>query len=181
MTAFDTIVLIIVGFGAIVGFMRGFVQEVLAIFAWLVAIVAIRYFHSDLSAILLEHLGTPTSAAILAFALLLLVPYGVMKLIARKVGAQSRKSVLGPIDRVLGFGFGALKGIIVVVLGFSLIVLGYDNFWLSDGRPDWISNGRSYPFINAGSEALVELIEERREEIQNAVTNDVSEAIEAQE
>lgn len=166
MTAFDITVLIIVGIGAIAGFLRGFVQEVLALVAWVVAIIAIRYFHSDLSGILLEYLGTPTSSAILAFALLLLVPYGFIKLMARKAGEKSRQSVLGPIDRLLGFGFGALKGMIVVVMGFSLLVLGYDTFWGEEGRPEWITEGRAYPFINAGSEALVELIEERRAEIE---------------
>lgn len=170
MTAFDITVLIIVAIGAIAGFMRGFVQEVLALTAWVVAIIAIRYFHSDLTEIVLGYLDTPTSSAILAFALLLLVPYGFIKLMARKIGQKSRESVLGPIDRVLGFGFGALKGIIVVVVGFSLVVLGYDTFWGVEGRPEWIMEGRAYPLINAGSEAMVEMIETRREAIENGAS-----------
>lgn len=174
MTAFDTIVLVIVGLGAVIGFSRGLVQEVLALAAWVVAVVAIRYFHSDLSDFLLGYMGAQTSSAILAFALLLLVPFGIMKMIARKAGESSRNSVLGPIDRVLGFGFGALKALIVVVVAFSLIVLGYDNFWGSTGRPEWITNGRAYPLINAGSEALVEEIVVRREEIKNGVAEGVS-------
>jgi membrane protein required for colicin V production len=163
MTGFDIIVLVIVGVAAIGGFARGFVQEVLSLAAWVLAIVAIRFLHTDFTAALNDYIGSPSGAAVLAFALLLLIPYGIVNLIAGRIGKASRRSVIGPIDRVLGFGFGAVKGVIVVVIAFSLVVLGYDTVWGPDGRPDWIRNARTYAFVNAGSEALVQLIEMRRE------------------
>ena len=165
MTGFDLIVLLIVGVGAIAGFMRGFVQEVLSLMSWVLAIFAIRFLHTDLTAAILDFMGSPVTASILAFALLLLVPYAAMKLIARVAGRKSRESVLGPIDRVLGFGFGAMKGIIIVVVGFSLLVLGYDTIWGAQGRPLWISEARSYQLVDAGSKAMVQIIAERRERI----------------
>ncbi len=162
MTGFDLIVLLIVGVGAIGGFMRGFVQEVLSLAAWALAVLAIRYLHIDLTAAILDFMGSPVTASILAFALLLLIPYAAMKLIARVAGRKSRDSVLGPIDRVLGFGFGAVKGIIIVIIGFSLLVLGYDTIWGATGRPVWIAEARSYQLVDAGSRAMVQMIEERR-------------------
>jgi membrane protein required for colicin V production len=163
MTGFDIIVLVIVGIAAIGGFTRGFVQEVLSLAAWALAVVAIYFLHTDLTAVLNEYIGTPSGAAVLAFMLLLLIPYAVMKLIAGRIGKASRNSVIGPIDRVLGFGFGAVKGVIMVVIAFSLVVLGYDTVWGPEGRPAWIRDARTYPFVNAGSEAMVQLIEMRRE------------------
>src|SRR5687768_7262227 len=112
MTGFDIIVLLIVGVAAVGGFMRGFVQEVLSLLAWLLAVLAIRYLHTDLTAFLFQYVGTPSGASVLALVLLLLIPYLAMKLIAAKAGKASRSSVLGPFDRVLGFGFGAVKGVI---------------------------------------------------------------------
>jgi len=165
MTGFDIIVLVIVGVAAVGGFTRGFVQEVLSLLAWILAVFAIRYLHTDMTQFLFEYVGSPTSAAILAFALLLLIPYAGMKLIAGRIGTASRNSMIGPIDRVLGFGFGAIKGLVIAVIGFSLIVLGYDTVWGPQGRPPWIIEARSYPFINAGSEAMVQLIHERREHL----------------
>ena len=162
MTGFDIAVLLLVGLGAITGFMRGFVQEVLALAAWVLSLVAIHYMHTPLSAAVLEFIGTESGAAVFAFALLLLVPYAIVKLIGNRLGAASRSSVLGPIDRVLGFGFGALKGVIIAVLAFSVLVLGYDTIWGAGGRPNWITQSRSYPFINASSDALVSMIGERR-------------------
>ena len=136
MTVFDIIVLVVVGVAAIGGFMRGFVQEVLSLAAWILAVAAIHYLHTDLTAFIARFIGTPTSAAMLAFALLLLIPYAAMKLIAGRVGQASRNSIIGPIDRALGFGFGTVKGVIIVVIGFSLLVLGYDTVWGQDGRPE---------------------------------------------
>lgn len=165
MTGFDIAVLLLVGLGAITGFARGFVQEILALLAWFFALFAIRSLHTPLTEAIEPTVGTLSGAAILAFALLLLVPYAFVKLVARWLGTKTRASVLGPIDRVLGFGFGAVKGIIIVVLAFSVLVLGYDTVWGPGGRPNWITQARAYPFINASSEALVTLIAERRREM----------------
>lgn len=161
MTGFDIIVLVIVGAGAVGGFLRGFVQEVLSLAAWVLAIVAIYFLHTDLTAIFYEYIGGASAAAVLAFAVLLLVPYLALRIIAARAGRSARKSLLGPIDRVLGFGFGAVKGVIIVVMAFSLVVLGYDIVWGEAGRPNWVRTARTYPFINASSEAMVQLIRER--------------------
>ena len=76
--------------------------------------------------------------------------------------------MLGPIDRLLGFGFGAVKGMVITVLAFSVLVLGYDTVWGIGGRPTWITQARTYPFVNASSEALVKMIAERRKEAAEA-------------
>lgn len=165
MTGFDIIVLIILGVAAAGGFLRGFVQEVLSLAAWVLALFAIHILHTDLTGWLMKYVGTPRGAAVLAFALLLLIPYAAMKLIAGRMGEASRNSILGPVDRVLGFGFGAVKGAIVVVMAFSVLVLGYDSVWGLAGRPAWIVNARTYPVVNAGADALVKLIDDRRQEL----------------
>jgi len=168
MTGFDIAVLLLVGAGAVTGFWRGFVQEILSLGAWIVAIVAIRMLHTPMTQFLLDKVGTESGASVLAFAILLLVPYLFIRAIARWLGSASRNSLLGPIDRVLGFGFGAIKGTIIVVMAFSILVLGYDTVWGVGGRPGWITQARTYPFVNAGSEAMVTMIAERRKEAAEA-------------
>ena len=165
MTVFDFIVLGIVAIAAIGGFMRGFVQEVFSLAAWIFAAFAIRYIHTPLTMALAEYTGFGISTGILAFALLLLIPYAAMKVIANNLGEASRKSPLGPIDRVLGFGFGGLKGVLVVVIAFSLLVRGYDTVWGISGRPNWITMARSYDLVDGGSRSLVEIIAERRDDV----------------
>jgi membrane protein required for colicin V production len=162
MTGFDIAILVLVGLGAITGLMRGFVQEILALAAWVIALFAIHNLHTPLSEWLMPTIANQSGAMVLAFAMLLLIPYGIVKLVANRMGEASRESVLGPIDRLLGFGFGAVKGIVIAVMAFSVLALGYDTVWGAGGRPQWITQARAYPFINAGSEALVEIIAERR-------------------
>ena len=58
--------------------------------------------HTPLTLALQDHIGTDITTALLAFTLLLLIPYAAMKVIANNVGSVSRNSMLGPVDRVLG-------------------------------------------------------------------------------
>lgn len=172
MTGFDYVVFLVVAVGAIGGFFRGFVEEVLSLLAWCIVLVAVHYGLEPLTAWLQPHLKTETGAGVLAYALLMVVPWGLMRLIARRMGAASRDSVLGPIDRLLGFGFGAVKGAILVALGFTLLVFAYDVVWGVKGRPEWITEARTYPFLNAASEELVTMISERRAEAAEAAADD---------
>ena len=176
MTGFDIIVFLIVGVAAVGGFMRGFVQEVLSLASWALAIVAIRFLHTDMTAFMVDWVGTPSGAAVLAFALLLLIPYAGMKLIANRLGQATRASMLGPFDRVLGFGFGAVKGVIITVMAFSILVLGYDTVWGPAGRPEWITQARTYPFVNASADAMVQLIDERQRRLRGEAAEDGGEA-----
>jgi membrane protein required for colicin V production len=173
MTGFDIAVFLLVALGAVTGFMRGFVEEVLSLAAWVLSLIAIHYLHGPMAAFLEPRIGTPSGASILAFAILLLIPYAAMKVIAGFAGRTTRASVLGPIDRLLGFGFGSIKGVIIAVLAFSVLVLGYDTVWGPGGRPTWITQSRSYPFIDAASDALVVQIGERRAAAEAAASADL--------
>lgn len=172
MTGFDYIVLLIVGVAAAGGFMRGFLQEVLSLAAWVLAAFAIRFLHTPLTLALHGYIGTDITTSLLSFALLLLIPYAAMKVIANNVGAASRGSLLGPVDRVLGFGFGALKGSLIVAVAFALLVLGYDAVWGYKGRPSWITGARSYELVDASSRALVEVLAERRAQLRQQSADD---------
>ena len=165
MTGFDIIVILIVAVAAIGGYMRGFLQEVLSFGAWVLAAFAIRYMHTPFTLQMQDYIGRGISTSVLCFALLLLIPYAAMKVIANNVGKASRNSILGPIDRVLGVGFGALKGLLVAIIGFSVLVLGYDSVWDYQGRPDWITTARSYELVDAGSRTMVEVLAQRREKL----------------
>jgi len=174
MTGFDYVVFLIVAVCAIGGFFRGFVEEVLSLLAWCVGLFAVRYAHEPLTLLLAPHLKSETGAGVLAFGILTVVPYFGAKMLASSLGSASRSSALGPIDRVLGFGFGAIKGFIIMVLGFSLLVFGYDIVWGVDGRPTWITAARTYPFLNAASEELMTMIDQRRDEAAQAAAKDAA-------
>ncbi len=168
MSGFDILVMVVVGLSATYGFMRGFVQEAISLLAWVFAIFAIHNLHSPLADVLAPHVGTESGASVLAFFLLLILPYALVRGLARWLGSASRGSVLAPVDRVLGFGFGAVKGTVLIVLAYSVLILAYDTVWGPDGRPGWITHARTYRFIDASSEAMVKMISERRKQSEKA-------------
>jgi membrane protein required for colicin V production len=162
MTALDIIVLFLLGSGAIFGFLRGFVQEALSMIAWVLIIAAVRMFHAPATAALAEAVGSGSGAAVAAFLAIVIVIYALGKWISCSLGAKSRKSLLGPIDRMLGFGFGLLKGLIMATLIFLLFVMGYDMVYGADeGRPEWMTTSRTYPLLNASGEAMSEFVREQ--------------------
>ncbi|MFZ5746738.1 MAG: CvpA family protein [Pseudomonadota bacterium] len=163
LTALDILVLLAIGGAAVLGFLRGFVTEVLALLAWLLIVVAIKFFHTPLTELLSGVVGTVSGAAVLAFAIIGGVTYFGGRMVARAIGARTRDSFLGPIDRALGFGFGALKGLILVSLGFLLVVLVIDT--VSGGpakRPEWITASTTYPLLNNTSASIADFVDRRR-------------------
>jgi membrane protein required for colicin V production len=179
MSALDIFVVVLLAGGALIGTVRGLVQEMLSLMAWVVAIVMLRLFHAQISVALTEPVGSATAAAVLAFVILFLPSFLFMKLVARALGKRSRKSVLGPFDRVLGGGFGMLKGLLAATLFFLLANLATDVVYGPDAkRPDWMRKSQTYPLLNASGRAVVDWVETRRrgseklEEAQNLETNE---------
>lgn len=163
MSALDIFVILVLVGGAAVGFVRGFVYEFLSLLAWAAAIAAIKLFHTQLSGGLSSIVGTPSGSAVLAFALLFLPTFILVKLLARSVGVKTRRSLLGPVDRVLGGGFGLLKGLLAATLFFLFANLSTDLVYGPQAeRPSWMTNSRTYPLLNASGRAIVDWVEARR-------------------
>jgi membrane protein required for colicin V production len=163
MSALDIFVILLLAGGALVGFVRGFVHELLSLFAWVVAIAVLKLFHGQLSEGLAPSVGTDAAAAVLAFALLFVPSFLLVKLLARSIGGRTRRSVLGPVDRVLGSGFGFLKGLLGATLFFLLANLATDMIYGPQAdRPEWMTSSRTYPLLNASGRAIVDWVEARR-------------------
>jgi membrane protein required for colicin V production len=163
MTALDVITLLLVGGGLVLGAMRGFVSEMLALASWVVSIAALKLLHTPVTDALEGTVGTWAGAAVLAFALIFGIVFIAGKLIAWKVGGATRKSVIGPVDRLLGGGFGALKGLIIATLLYLAANLVYD-IWAGRQapRPAWMAESRTYPLLHASGRAIVDFVEARR-------------------
>ena len=165
MAGLDIIILVIVAVAAIGGFMRGLVQEVLSLASWIFAALAVHFLHPALTPAISSFLNSDRITPVFAFVLLLLIPYTSMKLIAANISEASEGAILGPVDRVLGFGFGAVKGALIAVFAFSVLALGFDEGWGYKGRPVWITSARTYPAADAFSRDLVPMIAIRREQL----------------
>lgn len=165
MTALDVFVFLLLIGGAAVGFVRGFVHEVISLLAWIVAIAMLKLFHSQLWTGLINSFHTSSAAAaVLAFAILFLPSFLGVKLVARSIGGRTRRhAVLGPVDRVLGGGFGALKGLLGATVFFLLANLATDMVYGPQAdRPVWMTSSRTFPLLNGSGRAIIDWVEARR-------------------
>jgi membrane protein required for colicin V production len=145
------------------GFLRGFVSEILSLFAWFLAIMALRYLHEPIRDLLIGPVGTVAGASVLAFAIVFGLVFVGGKLASRRLGGRVRNSVVGPVDRVLGAGFGALKGLIGATVLYLALSLVYDTIWgRAAERPEWMANSRTYPLLQSSGTTIVDLVEARR-------------------
>ncbi|MCJ8157630.1 CvpA family protein [Sphingomonas sp. LaA6.9] len=162
-TALDIVVLLLVGGAAILGFLRGFTTEVLSLLAWVAAIFALKFLHSPATALLSGWVGTEGGATVLAFALVFGVTFLIGRLAARAIGRRTRQSVLGGFDRLLGVGFGALKGLIIATVLYLAASLVYDVVYGARAeRPEWMRESRTWPLLHASGRALVDFVEYQR-------------------
>ncbi|WP_404333564.1 CvpA family protein [Sphingomonas sp. MMS12-HWE2-04] len=163
LTGLDIIVLLVIGGAAVLGFIRGFVTEVLALLAWLLVVMALKLFHNPLAALLAGWVGTAQGGAVLAFAIVAGLTYFGGRMVARAVGGRMRDSFLGPVDRVLGLGFGALKGLVLSSVAFLLVVLVFDTVGGGPAqRPKWITSSTTYPLLDASSATIADFVDRRR-------------------
>ena len=124
---------------------------------------ALKLFHAPATQALVGIVGTVSGAAVLAFALLTGVTWFAGRMVANALGKRTRTSILGPVDRALGLGFGALKGLILASLAFMVVALVVD--FARGGptrRPAWMTKSRTYPLLNATSAGIADILDRRR-------------------
>jgi membrane protein required for colicin V production len=155
LTGFDWVVLTLVGLLALIGLMRGFTHELIGLAGWVVAILAVRFLHEGFTGWLVPRTGGEASAATIAFILLFFGTLLAARLVATAAGGMAKRSLLGPFDRVLGLGFGALKG---VILASALFLMAQFMTGLFDDDrvpPAWLGDSRAAPLLALTANAMV--------------------------
>lgn len=109
---FIIIILALVGNGAIKGFIALFFGKA----AFLVGFIAGIIFNAPVAQILLKWIPVVILAKIVAFLLLFIVVYVLIKLVEKILGWIFKGDILRNLDRSLGFFFGLVEAVLVVVL-----------------------------------------------------------------
>lgn len=132
MNSTDYVIIAAILVSAIAGAIRGFLRESIAVATWLIALFLAWHF-SDLLA---PHLGgllaandvRPWAARVIIVVLVLLVGTATGAILAHYV----RLSIFSGMDRLLGFVFGLLRGVVLlgvfVILG-QLLRLQDEHWW----------------------------------------------------
>lgn len=128
-TIFDGVVAGVILISAVLAFSRGFVREVMAIAAWIVAGVAAFVFAPDVVPLMNEvpylsdFIGTSCELGILAaFTVVFVIALVLLSFFTPVFSSAVKNSPLGGLDAGLGFLFGVARGALLVVVA----LIAYD-------------------------------------------------------
>jgi membrane protein required for colicin V production len=141
----------------VLAFSMGLVKFLLLIASWVGAAVAAYLGFLHLGPYFEGIVKDPLFQAIAAAGTLFIVSLIVLTIATHMISNHVRGSVLGHLDRALGFVFGLFLGVILV----SMIYIGLTLFWPDeDDFPKEIAEAKTLPLIRAGAGALVSLMPE---------------------
>lgn len=136
----DWILLAILLISLLVGLWRGIVYEAISLASWVVAFVLAQWFAADVAARLpMAGAAEPVryAAGFVLVFVVSLVAGGLLAFIAKKLFAAVG---LGVLDRLLGGGFGLLRGV-VLVLALTMVVhmtpMASAAFWQESQGARW--------------------------------------------
>lgn len=155
LNVFDAIVLGILVLSALLSLFRGFVREVLSIFAWVGSALITLYNADKVAAALKPTLGGGAASIIVGT----LGTYFVSLVVISIINAILLKylkpgSEVGALDKILGLIFGLAKGAIIVVLGFYILTFVYDE----ESFPEEIKTAWCFPTVQSATTHFVGLL-----------------------
>ncbi len=156
-TLADGAVALIVLVSAFLAYNRGVTREALAIGGWIVAGLAAFYFAPMVSPLVLEIpvvaniLRSSCTLTVLAsFAIVFAAALLILSIFTPLLSSAVQDTVLGPIDRVLGFLFGIARGVLLI----GVLYLLYDTLVNETDRIAMIDQSFSHGFISDAAEAI---------------------------
>ena len=139
--AFDLVVVVLLLGSAIIGFARGAVREVLSITAFVVAVIATAWGAPmiwDQASSLLGSEWMGRAAAVFGVFVVVFLAISFLTNAIRRIVHD--RADIGLIDRILGFGFGVGRGIVIAALGLLIVESALP-------QTEWPTEGRAYRVI----------------------------------
>jgi membrane protein required for colicin V production len=131
MNVADALILLVIAISALLSLRRGFTREAFSLLTWVAAFVVARLFGPSLELMLDNTIDTPSARMAAAFAILFAATLVVGALINHLLGELIRVTGLSATDRLFGMVFGAVRGIllVVVLVGVGSHVFSADSWW----------------------------------------------------
>lgn len=155
-TMFDLIAVGVLLISGLFGFLRGLTKEVLSVAGWIGAAVAAYFLRHIprpwIEPYIVDQLLLDVACMALVFIVAVILISLATSLIAS--GVRSFKAI-GSIDRSLGFMFGILRGVLVMVVAWNLV-----DYWRPGNPPEMVRDAASLPMIRQASDIVVRMLPE---------------------
>ncbi len=131
----------------VIGIIRGFTREILGLVSWIVAIVAALLLAPSAVDWLESYVSTPSLRIASSYALVFFVVLVLGAIVTSIVSMLVRKSALSGFDRMVGGGFGLIRGVLIAVVAVWLVGLTparQDPWWKESmliPRLEWLADG----------------------------------------
>jgi len=158
----DGILLAVMLVSAMLAMIRGFTREVFSIASWVAAAAATYFLWKDALPYAQRYIDDKNVALGVTVVVIFFVTLLVVSLITMRISDFILDSKAGPLDRTLGFIFGAARGLVLVVIAVLFL-----NFFIAPERqPGWIAGARTKPWLDSiGNDLLARLPEDPEAEI----------------
>lgn len=153
-TLFDVLVIAVVALSALVGLARGAVAEILGLASWIGAAVVAYMARPYAIPLLREAVGNDGMAELLAVAGVFLITLLALKVVTGMIVSAVTGGTLGAFDKILGLGFGAARGAVLVVVGYLIA----SQFLRPEAQPDWITEAQLIGPVQRGSALLARYV-----------------------
>jgi membrane protein required for colicin V production len=149
-TLLDIILIVIMLVSALLAMVRGFMREVLAITAWVLAAAATLYSYGKLLPLATSYFNSTVVATIAVVGGVFLVTLLVVSVLTIRISDMVLDSRVGALDRTLGFLFGLARGLVIVVIAYMF----FD--WLVPDRskPEWVLHAKSKVVLSSAGDWL---------------------------
>ena len=123
LNVFDIFSLIIIIFSALFSLKGGLITSLLNLTKWILLVLVLKYAFNYLRVPFTDALDlSPTLTDILIFTSVLIVGYVIFTLLNRLILGLLNADKTGPINRLFGLVFGIIRGYILVVIIFSVLI-----------------------------------------------------------
>jgi Uncharacterized membrane protein, required for colicin V production len=122
-SAFDWVIVVVLGISTIMSLRRGFVREALSLATWIAAFVVARQFHGAMDSLLEAQIADNLMRSVAAFAVLFVGTLLVGAALGFLLGALINATGLSSTDRVLGMVFGFARGALIVTVIIGVLGL----------------------------------------------------------
>lgn len=155
LTLVDLALIAVVLISAILAFGRGFVHEALSIAGWIGAAFAVIFALPLVRPYARDFIQPPLLADFAAGMTIFILAMIALSIVTRAIATRVQGSRLGPVDRSLGFVFGALRGAVLICLAYIPVQ------WLMtpQEQPSWLRSARLLPLVEWGSTAIGQLVD----------------------
>jgi uncharacterized membrane protein required for colicin V production len=151
---FDGALILFCVLSAVMGLFRGMTREILSIAAWIIAIVGVVQGIGFVLPWVRQWVQQPLLAQLIAGGGIFLLLLTVFLLLSQIISQTIKQSILGGVDRSLGFVFGLVRGSFLICLAYVVM-----SFALApEKQPEFLKTAKSTPWIWEGADILKRLI-----------------------